>query len=1026
MESESTAIVLVPLHNALQGQTASPSSSMMIMAATTASTTIGSAVVNANLVFNNSSPVPSESMALNAVKSLLSSRGANITGPVKVQNITYEKLSDTSYEITFIFSLGISQAVFSTFNELWNFVNNALNTILNEPNDEKFEPQTYTFTVYFNIDFAIEVKGNMNYTFKKNQKTGPITYLIMLQRDLEISDTSYAVIFTFSLSNISMPNSTDLRNSTSSQVKSSINKALNTLVNEPNASPIEPQSSTYTLGSAVVNTRLIFNNSSPIPSESMVLSAVRILLSTRLSNISDSVNVLSDSYEKISDTSYAVIFTFSLSNISMPNSTDLRNSTSSQVKSSINKALNTLVNEPNASPIEPQSSTYTKSSANQIQGNMEYTFQNGDTRIPVSYLNELQILLEISDTSYAVIFTFSLSNISMPNSTDLRNSTSSQVKSSINKALNTLVNEPNASPIEPQSSTYTLGSAVVNTRLIFNNSSPIPSESMVLSAVRILLSTRLSNISDSVKVLSDSYEKISDTSYAVIFTFSLSNISMPNSTELRNSTISQVQSSINKALNTLVNEPNTSPIEPQSSTCTLGSAVVNTRLIFNNSSPIPIESMVLNAVIILLSTRLSNISDSVKVLSDSYEKISDTSYAVIFTFSLSNISMPNSTELRNSTISQVQSSINKALNTLVNEPNTSPIEPQSSTCTKISANQIQGNMEYTFQNGDTRIPVSYLNELQILLGVIRTTPPTANLPLQSTTTPNLLGTVLIYIHVMFKNVGLPTEAQVLAAYALLDPSVRVKRDITISKLNPPVSIQNITYQKMDNSSYAIGFAFKISNVSMAAIKDLRNDTYVLIRNTTNNLMNKILNAQGATPVVFSNTTYTFGKALIYITLVIKNITHIPSENEFLTAYTQLKSSVTTPPEVDSNSYRINFGYMISNVPMATKTELNKETYGLLEQTTNILVSVSHFYALVNNTLIVANAEYVYVPGDINFPSAFLAELLHISDLAPGGACVYCVVAVLLYGGATTEDNLIMSSTQHGMDSFEKKLGAKKY
>ncbi|GAA6092335.1 uncharacterized protein LOC113646501 isoform X1, partial [Tachysurus ichikawai] len=78
---------------------------------------------------------------------------------------------------------------------------------------------------------------------------------------------------------------------------------------------------------------------------------------------------------------------------------------------------------------------------------MTYHFQDGDTKIPESFLNEL-------------------------------------------KAQST--------PIS--------GSAVVQTTMLFNSSSPVPSESLVLSVIQTLLSARLTNLTDSIKVLNYTYE----------------------------------------------------------------------------------------------------------------------------------------------------------------------------------------------------------------------------------------------------------------------------------------------------------------------------------------------------------------------------------------------------------------------------------------------------------------------------------------------------------------------------------------
>ncbi|XP_035387535.1 serine-rich adhesin for platelets [Electrophorus electricus] len=1501
----------------------------------------GSAVVTTRLVFNSSSPVPSESLVLNATRNLLSSRFTNITDSVNVFNVTYEKITDTSYAVIFTFKLtNISMPdnktlVNNTYSQVQNTINKVLNTLLNEPDAQPIEPQSSGFTSLANF-----IKGNMEYHFQDGDTKIPVSFLNELKtlsassttvpptstsslvvlfpsrsgsavvttrlifnssspvpseslvlhatRNLlssrftnitdsvkvlnvtyeKITDTSYAVIFTFTLTNISMPDNKTLVNNTYSQVQNTINKVLNTLLNEPDAQPIEPQSSGFTSlanfikgnmeyhfqdgdtkipvsflnelktlsvssttvpptstssllvlfpsrsGSAVVTTRLIFNSSSPVPSESLVLNATRNLLSSRFTNITDSVNVFNVTYEKITDTSYAVIFTFKLTNISMPDNKTLVNNTYSQVQNTINKVLNTLLNEPDAQPIEPQSSGFT-SLANFIKGNMEYHFQDGDTKIPVSFLNELKTLSassttvpptstsslvvtsettpsiisgsavvttrlvfnssspvpseslvlnatrnllssrftnitdsvkvlnvtyeKITDTSYAVIFTFTLTNISIPDNKTLVNNTYSQVQNTINKVLNTLLNEPDAQPIEPQSSGFTSlanfikgnmeyhfqdgdtkipvsflnelktlsvssttvpptstsslvatsettpsiisGSAVVTTRLVFNSSSPVPSESLVLNATRNLLSSRFTNITDSVNVFNVTYEKITDTSYAVIFTFKLTNISMPDNKTLVNNTYSQVQNTINKVLNTLLNEPDAQPIEPQSSGFTSlanfikgnmeyhfqdgdtkipvsflnelktlsassttvpptstsslvvtsettpsiisGSAVVTTRLVFNSSSPVPSESLVLNATRNLLSSRFTNITDSVKVLNVTYEKITDTSYAVIFTFTLTNISIPDNKTLVNNTYSQVQNTINKVLNTLLNEPDAQPIEPQSSGFTSL-ANFIKGNMEYHFQDGDTKIPVSFLNELKTLSGMLyliynsssniykqsgsavvttrlvfnssspvpseslvlnatrnllssrftnitdsvnvfnvtyetssTTVPPTStsSLVVTSETTPSIISgsavvttrlvfnssspvpsaslvlnatrnllssrftnitdsvkvlnvtyetssttvpptstsslvvtsetrpsiisgsavvttrlvfnssspfpseslvlnvtrnllssrftnitdsvkvlnvtyekisitsyavififslsnismpnspvlrnstysqvqsyinkalnslindpdsvpieplstkfifrqvTVLIYIRVMFKNLMIvPNKAQVLAAYAQLDPSVRTKRDITNQKLNDPVSIQTITYEKMDNTSFSISFVFRISNVSMATNIEMSNETYYLINLSINNLLNKIMNNPDATPFVFPQVNFS-GNA----TVIVAN-----------TEYVYVRGDIKSPS-----------GFLAQILQMNT----------ILTKNQNVTFPPANI--TVNFTVIVAKEQYVYKPGDINFPSAFLAEILKLCGLAPVGAwwvlgiIIPCAIVIIL-------------------------------
>ncbi|KAG7333623.1 hypothetical protein KOW79_002030 [Hemibagrus wyckioides] len=1232
----------------------------------------GSALVQTTMVFNSSSPVPSESLVLSVIQTLLSARLSNLTDSVKVLNFTYEKISDTSYAVKFTFDISNISMTQNpdlrneTYNQLKSIINNTLNTLLNEAGAEPFEPQSSFFTSSGN-----QVNGNMTYHFQDGDTKTPAAFLNELKAQItpisgsalvqttmvfnssspvpsetynnymfnlirsgsalvqttmvfnssspvpseslvlsviqtllsarlsnltdsvkvlnftyeKISDTSYAVKFTFDISNISMTQNPDLRNETYNQLKSIINNTLNTLLNEAGAEPFEPQSSYFTSsgnqvngsmtyhfqdgdtktpaaflnelkaqitpisGSALVQTTMVFNSSSPVPSESLVLSVIQTLLSARLSNLTDSVKVLNFTYEKISDTSYAVKFRFDISNISMTQNPDLRNETYNQLKSIINNTLNTLLNEAGAEPFEPQSSFFT-SSGNQVNGNMTYHFQDGDTKTPAAFLNELkaqitpisgsalvqttmvfnssspvpseslvlsviQTLLsarlsnltdsvkvlnftyeKISDTSYAVKFRFDISNISMTQNPDLRNETYNQLKSIINNTLNTLLNEAGAEPFEPQSSYFTSsgnqvngsmtyhfqdgdtktpaaflnelkaqitpisGSALVQTTMVFNSSSPVPSESLVLSVIQTLLSARLSNLTDSVKVLNFTYEKISDTSYAVKFRFDISNISMTQNPDLRNETYNQLKSIINNTLNTLLNEAGAEPFEPQSSFFTSsgnqvngsmtyhfqdgdtktpaaflnelkaqitpisGSALVQTTMVFNSSSPVPSESLVLSVIQTLLSARLSNLTDSVKVLNFTYEKISDTSYAVKFRFDISNISMTQNPDLRNETYNQLKSIINNTLNTLLNEAGAEPFEPQSSYFTS-SGNQVNGSMTYHFQDGDTKTPAAFLNELKAQI------------------TP-ISGSALVQTTMVFNSSSpVPSESLVLSV-------IQTLLSARLSNLTDSVKVLNFTYEKISDTSYAVKFRFDISNISMTQNPDLRNETYNQLKSIINNTLNTLLNEAGAepfepqssfftssgnqvngsmtyhfqdgdtkTPAAFLNelkaqSTPLLGNVLIYIRLVFKNLTRVPSEADVLSAanalldtkirrtrdlVTQKLSDPVSIQDVkydktDNNSYIISFGFQISNVNISRDIQLRNETYNLIQTTINSLLNTilnvkgapEFFFPHANYTFdgkeIVANSEYIFVEGDTKWtPSGFLFAILNISGLS---------------------------------------------
>ncbi|XP_052400763.1 uncharacterized protein LOC127948374 [Carassius gibelio] len=1263
----------------------------------TPSNLIGSAVVTSKLVFNSSSPVPSEALVLSAINTLRNSRESQLNESVKVVNVSYEKISETSYAVVITFNLvNISMPEDpenrgNTKQQVQDNINNALNYLLNEPGKTFFEPKSSNFTSSSN-----QIEGSMDYSFQDGDTIQPVSFLNELRRPTtttllpetttgfsvtpsnlisgsavvtsklvfnssspvpsealvlsaintlrnsresqlnesvkvvnvsyeKISETSYAVVITFNLVNISMPEDPENRGNTKQQVQDNINNALNYLLNEPGKTFFEPKSSNFrsssnqiegsmdysfqdgdtiqpvsflnelrrptttTLlpetttgfsvtpsnlisGSAVVTSKLVFNSSSPVPSEALVLSAINTLRNSRESQLNESVKVVNVSYEKISETSYAVVITFNLVNISMPEDPDNRINTKQQVQDNINNALNYLLNEPGKTFFEPKSSNFT-SSSNQIEGSMDYSFQDGDTIQPVSFLNELRrpttttLLPEtttgfsvtpsnlisgsavvtsklvfnssspvpsealvlsaintlrnsresqlnesvkvvnvsyekISETSYAVVITFNLVNISMPEDPENRGNTKQQVQDNINNALNYLLNEPGKTFFEPKSSNFrsssnqiegsmdysfqdgdtiqpvsflnelrrptttTLlpetttgfsvtpsnlisGSAVVTSKLVFNSSSPVPSEALVLSAINTLRNSRESQLNESVKVVNVSYEKISETSYAVVITFNLVNISMPEDPDNRINTKQQVQDNINNALNYLLNEPGKTFFEPKSSnfrsssnqiegsmdysfqdgdtiqpvsflnellrptTTTLlpetttgfsvtpsnlisGSAVVTSKLVFNSSSPVPSEALVLNAINTLRNSRESQLNESVKVVNVSYEKISETSYAVVITFNLVNISMPEDPENRGNTKQQVQDNINNALNYLLNEPGETFFEPKSSNF-RSSSNQIEGSMDYSFQDGDTIQPVSFLNELR--------RPTTTTLLPETTTgfsvTPSNLisGSAVVTSKLVFNSSSpVPSEALVLSA-------INTLRNSRESQLNESVKVVNVSYEKISESSYAVIFKFNMSDINMPRDSGLRDNIYLQVQDTINKALNTLLNEpnspalkptpsnfrstlnkiEGSMEYNFQNTdvikpvsflqtlssltvlttasTLTtsitspptlFGKAYIKILLVFHTLGPVPSKDYILNVANSLlnpryKTKVDITPtqstsfvdiiyeKLNETSYALTFEFEISNISMSEKRELRNETYTSIKRTMNTLL-----------------------------------------------------------------------------------------
>ncbi|XP_048052544.1 mucin-5AC isoform X6 [Megalobrama amblycephala] len=1183
---------------------ASPTTIVTPLTESGAATTQTTAVVNTTLLFNSSSPVPSEALVLSAINTLRRNRESQLNDSVKVVNVTYQKISETSYAVVFTFNLNnISMPVNSdlrndTYQKVQNTINNALNTLLNEPGKQVFVPKTSNFTSTSN-----QIDGSMGYTFQDGDAIQPVSFLNELRKQMELTTTT---------------------------VSSS------TITSFPLTSP-SPIS-----GSAVVTSKLLFSSSSPVPSEALVLSAINTLQRNRESQLNDSVKVVNVTYQKISETSYAVVFTFNLNNISMPVNSDLRNDTYQKVQNTINNALNTLLNEPGKQVFVPKTSNFT-STSNQIDGSMGYTFQDGDAIQPVSFLNELRKQMElttttvssstitsfpstspspisgtavvtskllfsssspvpsealvlsaintlqrnresqlndsvkvvnvtyqkISETSYAVVIAFSLSNISMPEVPELRNNTYTKVQDVVNNALNTLLNEPGNTTLQPESSNFTStfnqingrmgytfqdgdaiqpvsflkelrsqlqlttttafpesttgssvtsqnlisGTAVVTSKLLFSSSSPVPSEALVLSAINTLQRNRESQLNDSVKVVNVTYQKISETSYAVVIAFSLSNISMPEVPELRNNTYTKVQDVVNNALNTLLNEPGNTTLQPESSnfistfnqingsmgytfrdgdaiqpvsflkelrsqlqltTTTAfpestagssvtsqnlisGSAVVTSKLLFSSSSPVPSEALVLSAINTLQRNRESQLNDSVKVVNVTYQKISETSYAVVIAFSLSNISMPEVPELRNNTYKKVQDVVNNALNTLLNEPGNTTLQPESSNFMS-TFNQINGSMGYTFRDGDAIQPVSFLKELRSQLQLTTTTAFPESTTGSSVTSQNLIsGTAVVTSKLLFSSSSpVPSEALVLSAINTL----RRNRE---SQLNDSVKVVNVTYQKISETSYAVVITFSLSNISMPEVPELRNNTYKKVQDVVNNALNTLLNEPGNTTLQpessnFMSTSnqvngsmgYTFqdgdaiqpvsfltelrlqtvsttagplttittspptvlGRVIIFIRLVFVTLGPLPNENEIIqVANTLLYSRLITKlgsraqplsdpvnfvnityTKMNETAYTLNFGFEISNVSMSEKLEFRNETYLTIQDSINTLLNkilnndtaptikfqpgdFTDFSG--NSTTIQANVTYVFSNSNITQPSIFIQELLQV-------------------------------------------------
>ncbi|XP_073716134.1 uncharacterized protein [Misgurnus anguillicaudatus] len=499
-----------------------------------------------------------------------------------------------------------------------------------------------------------------------------------------------------------------------------------------------------------------------------------------------------------------------------------------------------------------------------------------------------------------------------------------------------------------------IDSAVVTSTLTFNSSSPVPSEAHVLRAIKTLRDSRESQLDKSLKLLNVTYNKISDTSYDVIFEFNLSNVSTSNSHVPKGNPAEQVQNNVNAALNTLLNDPAKPPFDATLSRVTTkekqievfmncvftdtdhiqpvsflnelrlqnslttpsasnsqtttdaqisGTAFISIRLVFETLGLTPSESKIMELVSTLnanLTTkqddRATQFGEPVSNVNVSYNRISDHSYALNFGYVISNVLMSTKYENRNSTNKLIQNKINELLNKILNDPSANPVQfDEAKFLNNLTA--IMAVLEYNIsQKNNIHSPSTFLQKI-LNENSLTTTP-----------TPIVLGKAIIYIKLVFITRGsIPSESAVLhVANNLLDKRLRTKRDLTVQKLSDPVSFVNVTYTKISDNSYALNFGFEISNVSMSEKLVLRDSTYTVIQDSINKLLNEILNDPNATPFVFKKANFTGNS-----TVIKADVEYIFSEDDFKFPSPFIQALITVNIEASNSTTPTPFPSVVS-------------------------------------------------------------------------------------------------------------------
>ncbi|KTG03973.1 hypothetical protein cypCar_00040614 [Cyprinus carpio] len=264
----------------------------------------------------------------------------------------------------------------------------------------------------------------------------------------------------------------------------------------------------------------------------------------------------------------------------------------------------------------------------------------------------------------------------------------------------------------------------------------------------------------------------------------------------------------------------------------LGKVYINIRLVFNTLGQIPSETIILQLAKSLIGPRyrtkdVSTPTQDASLMNVTYTRINDTSYALTFGFEISNISIAEKIELRNETYTSIKSTINELLIEILKDPSASQFDLHHVEF-KDNSTVILASVQYVFSESDLNTNSTFVQKI-FKANEVLTTAST----LTTTSPPNLLGKVIIYIRLVFRTRGtIPSQSNVIhVANTLLNGmKLRTKRALTTKDLTELVSFVNVTYTKK---------------------LEFRNETYKVIQNYINSFVSTILNKTTTTDFNFN-------------------------------------------------------------------------------------------------------------------------------------------------------------------------------
>ncbi|XP_064193944.1 mucin-2-like [Anguilla rostrata] len=445
----------------------------------------------------------------------------------------------------------------------------------------------------------------------------------------------------------------------------------------------------------------------------------------------------------------------------------------------------------------------------------------------------------LSNSSFALALRYQINNVSMPELTELRTETYKLIQDSINNLLNQILTQPDANPsIFPQASFTDTANQIQAIVDYVYQEGDIQDPSEFLTAVLTAIGWLTTTTTPTTEPPTTTVTQTTIPPTAESITIILTTKTVPPTTAVHTTLGTPAKTEVP----TTMNLPTTTA-EAQTTTTKTATTIAA-------QTTIPPSTIAAQTTTIAPTTKTAPSTTAVHT----------TLGTLATTEAPTTMNLPT-------TNAEAQTTATETATTIASQTTIPPttmraesttVAPTTKTAPSTTAVHTTLGTPATTEGPSTTITPTSAASASTLSGSLTSTAA------QTTTSPRrIMGTVLIFIRLVFHTIKpVPSESKILTmAHTLLDPRlwrvnapVRARRSIT--QLNDPVAVQDITYQILSNSSFALALRYQINNVSMPELTELRTETYKLIQDSINNLLNQILTQPDANPSIFPQASFT--------------------------------------------------------------------------------------------------------------------------------------------------------------------------